>query len=192
MRKLITLIAALAVFTSLFAAPAVAADDTTVWDIANSSREDNRRYRQFDRNDGDFDILRAAIKVAGLKGALDGDLQNYTVFAPTDGAFKDTARALCGRWAGRSEFGATLCLLYKLGRSGIGDVLQYHVVPGAQVPSSAVIGNSLNPETLLGPTLDIDGVALTVNGNNLVVEALDIQAPGSQAVVHVIDGVLIP
>src|SRR5580765_6567307 len=43
-------------------------------------------------DDGEFDVLQAAVIEAGLAGALSSTANQYTVFAPTDAAFVSTFR----------------------------------------------------------------------------------------------------
>ena len=126
MRKLITLIAALAVFMSAFAAPGLAdnrrgGDDEapSVYDIA---RDASKGRWVFDRNGDDFDILLVALRVTGLKDAVDDPNADLTVFAPTDKTFRDT-------FGGRSEFGTLLRVLRAVNYDleTLKTVLLYHV-----------------------------------------------------------------
>ena len=171
----------------VFALPASADGEPTIFDITSDRNV-------FDRNEGDFDVLNVAIRVTGLRSALDGP-GTFTVFAPTDGAFKDTAAAVCGvRW-GRTEWRATLCLLKELGGDGLRDVLLYHVLP-IEAESSVVLSLLDTPlETLQGGSItpSLDGGDLIVKDGEEpfpTVIATDVEA--SNGVVHVIDGVLLP
>lgn len=151
----------------------------------------------FDGNGGDFDILLAAAKAAGLVGALDDPNADLTAFAPTDDAFKSLAETL--GYDGASEEGAwtylvdALTLLSK-GDSPIPlltDILSYHIAPQS-LQSSQVLSSSTIP-TLLGPDLGVDGTTL-VDADPSVADpsivAVDIVA--SNGIVHVVDGVLLP
>jgi serralysin len=186
MRRAITMLLAIAM-VGVFALPASADGEPTIFDITSDRNV-------FDRNDGDFDVLNVAIRVTGLRKALDGP-GTFTVFAPTDGAFKETAAALCGDRSGRTEWRATLCLLRELGKNGLKDVLLYHVLP-IEADSSVVLSLLDTPlETLQGGS-----ITPSLEGGDLVVKdgaapfptviASDVEA--SNGVVHVIDGVLLP
>lgn len=152
----------------------------------------------FDTDAGDFDMLLAAVKAAGLVGALDDPGADLTVFAPTDGAFVALAGDL--GYGGSDEAGALSYILTVLGALNGGDavglltdVLLYHVSAGAQQQSQVVAQGEVT--TLLGASFGVDAGTGTLIDNEpdladpgLV--ATDIQA--SNGIVHVIDGVLIP
>ena len=122
----------------------------------------------------DFSILVDAVKKAGLVDALSAE-GPFTVFAPTDAAFKS--------------------LFSELGVSGIKDlsaeqltpILTYHVVSGKVMStdlSNMKVG-TLNEGNKLEINIS-DGVKI----NDSKVVAADIE--GKNGVVHVIDKVLIP
>ena len=124
-------------------------------------------------DNGNFSILVQAVVKAGLVETLNGT-GPFTIFAPTDAAFKD--------------------LFAKLGVSGIADlsaaqllpILKYHVISG-NVRSSQLTAGSIS--TLNGPLVVTLSPAPALNGNTLIV-ATDVQA--SNGVIHVIDKVLLP
>jgi len=124
-------------------------------------------------DNGNFSILVQAVVKAGLVETLNGT-GPFTIFAPTDAAFKD--------------------LFAKLGVSGIADlsaaqllpILKYHVISG-NVRSSQLTAGSVS--TLNGPLVVTLSPAPALNGNTLIV-ATDVQA--SNGVIHVIDKVLLP
>ena len=124
-------------------------------------------------DNGNFSILVQAVVKAGLVETLNGT-GPFTIFAPTDDAFKD--------------------LFAKLGVSGIADlsaaqllpILKYHVISG-NVRSSQLTAGSVS--TLNGPLVVSLSPAPALNGNTLIV-ATDVQA--SNGVIHVIDKVLLP
>jgi transforming growth factor-beta-induced protein len=121
----------------------------------------------------DFSILVEAVTKAGLAGALSAE-GPFTVFAPTNDAFK--------------------ALFKQLGVSGIKDltaeqltpILTYHVVAG-KVMSTDLSNTSV--ATLNGQKIKID-ISNGVKINDSKVTKADIS--GTNGVVHVIDGVLIP
>jgi serralysin len=151
----------------------------------------------FDTNGADFDFLLQAVTAAGLAGALDDATADLTVFAPTDAAFMNLAKAL--GYDGTTEADGfaylvdALTLLSK-GESPIpllADILKYHVVPESLQASQVLSSTSI--ATLLGASLGVSGTSLVDGEPDLAdpsIIATDIQA--ANGVVHVIDGVLIP
>lgn len=188
MRRALSVVLAAAMMIGVFALPAMArgSDDASIFDITSDRNV-------YDRNSDDFDILNVAIRVTGLRSTLDGPGE-FTVFAPTDGAFKATAAAVCGdRW-GKTEWRATICLLRELGRDGIKDVLLYHVLP-FEADSTAVLANLGNAlTTVQGSSITpIDDGGLKVqDGAEPFPNVVSVDIPASNGVVHVIDGVLLP
>jgi uncharacterized surface protein with fasciclin (FAS1) repeats len=136
-------------------------------------------------NDGEFDILQAAVIEAGLANALDGRRQ-LTVFAPSDAAFVTTFRGLLGN-PGLTEsqvidFIEAGGVDDALGAGTLAGILKYHVIPGRRV-SASVLGAPSYP-TLNGSRLT-RGELVTAG-----IAAVDI--PASNGVIHVISGVLMP
>ena len=124
---------------------------------------------------GSFETLLAAAEAAGLVEALTGE-GPYTVFAPTDEAF------------GSLPAGTLEGLLQARNRRQLQSILAYHVVP-ARIYADEVLEGA-EASTLLGPSVEVglrDG-RLTVNGSRVL--QADIES--SNAVIHVIDGVLLP
>lgn len=116
--------------------------------------------------------LNRLIADAGLTDTLRGQ-GPYTVFAPSDDAFKAVPKA-------------TLDALAK-DKDQLRDVLTYHVVPGKIAAADVKNGNV--------KTVEGNNVALSKAGAFVTVEeAMVVQADvmASNGVVHVIDRVLIP
>lgn len=116
--------------------------------------------------------LNKLIAEAGLADTLRGP-GPYTVFAPSDEAFKAVPAKTMTELAGNKEL--------------LKSVLSYHVVPG-KVPAAEVKNG--NVKTVQGAN-----VALAKSGTFVTVEdAMVTQAdvPASNGVVHVIDRVLMP
>ncbi len=116
--------------------------------------------------------LNKLIADAGLADTLRGP-GPYTVFAPSDEAFKAVPAKTMAELAGNKEL--------------LKSVLTYHVVPG-KVPAAEVKNG--NVKTVQGAN-----VALAKSGTFVTVEdAMVTQAdvPASNGVVHVIDRVLMP
>jgi uncharacterized surface protein with fasciclin (FAS1) repeats len=124
---------------------------------------------------GSFNTLVAAVKAADLVTTLKSP-GPFTVFAPTDAAFKKLPK------------GTVENLLKPENKAQLVKVLTYHVVPG-KVPSSAVIGKRLSATTVEGEKLHIDG-RHGVKVNKAHVVKADVEA--DNGVIHVIDKVLIP
>jgi len=150
----------------------------------------------FDSDNGDFDMLLAAVKAAGLAGALDDPNADLTVFAPTDAAFIGLAQGL--GYKGSDEEGSFAYIVEALTLLGGGnpipllqDILKYHVATESLQASQVLSADSI--PNLLGADLGVDGASLVDNDPDLAnpnIIATDIQA--SNGVVHAIDGVLIP
>ena len=121
---------------------------------------------------GNFSTLVTAIKAAGLVETLKGD-GPFTVFAPTDDAFKKIP-------------GDQLAALLE-DKAALTKVLTYHVVPGKVMAADVVKLDSA--ATVEGQSIKIsssDGVKV----DNANVVKTDIAA--SNGVIHVIDEVIMP
>ena len=128
--------------------------------------------------DGRFTILAKALGAAGLVDALKGE-GPFTVFAPTDDAFRALERSKPG----------TLEMLLKPENKGLlTQILTFHVVP-ANVLAEQVV-TLRNAGTLNGQRVDIKTTerGVTVDGANVIVT--DVRA--GNGTVHVIDQVLMP
>ncbi len=124
---------------------------------------------------GDFTQLAQALTTAGLVEALQGD-GPFTVFAPNDAAFEAFEDENPGVLAGLSQ-------------DELANILQYHVVSGAAVRSSALQDGQL-VATLAGPVLAVDLSSGSPLVNDARVVAADVDA--SNGVIHVIDRIIIP
>lgn len=131
--------------------------------------------------------LVAAVKAADLVTVLKGS-GPFTVFAPTNDAF------------GKLPAGTVETLLKPENKAKLGAVLTYHVVAG-NISSQDVVeaikkGNGKAVVTTVQGqplTLSLDGSKVKVtdaNGNSVFVTAVDLK--GSNGVIHVIDGVVLP
>ena len=141
------------------ASPAVAAD---IVDTASSN--------------GSFTTLVAAVKAAGLADTLKGP-GPFTVFAPTDEAFK------------KLPAGTVENLLKPENKAQLTKILTYHVVPG-KVMAADIKGKATNAKTVEGSNLAIDATGSAVKVGNASVSAADVTA--SNGVIHVIDTVVMP
>jgi uncharacterized surface protein with fasciclin (FAS1) repeats len=125
------------------------------------------------QDDGEFDVLQAAVIRAGLVETLDGQRQ-YTVFAPTDVAFVTTL--------GVADEAAAIAALNNMPIETLTDILLFHVTAGRRTSRSVLAAPSyhmLNGATLTRTQLAAAGLAAT-----------DISA--SNGIVHVINAVLLP
>ena len=134
---------------------------------------------------GDFSILVAALTRADLTVDFVGTLSGtgpFTVFAPTDAAFV----ALLDSNPNWNELG-------DIPVATLEAVLSYHVIAGANVLSSTLTDGQV-ATTFEGSDITINtanGATITdANGNIVNIVATDVQ--GSNGVVHVIDGVILP
>lgn len=127
-------------------------------------------------NAGTFNTLAAALKAAGLVDTLKGE-GPFTVFAPTDEAFK------------KLPAGTVETLLKPENKDKLVSILTYHVVPGA-VKAEKVVGLT-NATTVNGQRVDIavKGGKVMLDGK-ATVTATDVKA--SNGVIHVIDTVILP
>jgi uncharacterized surface protein with fasciclin (FAS1) repeats len=137
-------------------------------------------------DDGEFDVLQAAVIEAGLAGALGSTDDQYTVFAPTDAAFVTTFRAVLGD--GSLTESDVIAFIEAggvddtLGNGALANILLFHVTNGRRTSNSVVKApgyQMLNGERLSRSQLLDAGIA-----------AVNISA--SNGVIHVINSVLLP
>jgi len=167
MRKLFVIMIALAISVSAFS------QKKDVVDIAIGS--------------ADHTTLVAAIKAADLVTTLKG-AGPFTVFAPTNAAFA------------KLPAGTVESLLKPENKAQLSKILTYHVVSG-NLDAAAVVAaikkgkGKVELTTVSGgkltASMDKGKVKLTdESGNSAFVTATDLK--GSNGVIHVIDGVLLP
>jgi uncharacterized surface protein with fasciclin (FAS1) repeats len=130
---------------------------------------------------GEFSTLIAALVEADLVDALNGKGQ-YTVFAPTDAAFKELG-------LNKDNIGEV---------DGLADILLYHVTEGRRWSNSVFNNNNSKPITMLngGYVWSNPGLTLT-DSDSLGLGSSDAKIVGanlsaSNGVIHVINQVLIP
>jgi uncharacterized surface protein with fasciclin (FAS1) repeats len=140
---------------------------------ATARPSDEKNIVQTAQAAGNFKTLTKLVVKAGLAGTLSSS-GPYTVFAPTDAAFKKVSKS-------------TLNSLAK-NRAKLRAVLLYHVVAG-RVPSSQVVMLK-SAKTLNGKSVRIHAAGGKVFVNNAKVTKTDINA--SNGVIHVVNRVLIP
>jgi uncharacterized surface protein with fasciclin (FAS1) repeats len=123
---------------------------------------------------GSFKTLVAAVKAAGLVDVLKGD-GPFTVFAPTDEAFKKLPE------------GTVESLLKPENKDKLASILKYHVIP-AKVMAKDVKSGKV--KTVLGKEVNINASEWGVKVDNAKVIKTDVAA--SNGVIHVIDQVILP
>ena len=124
---------------------------------------------------GKFKTLAAALKAAGLIKTLKGE-GPFTVFAPTDQAFK------------KLPAGTVEDLLKPENKEKLTAILTYHVVPGKVMAKDVVKLDKA--KTVQGSEVTIKTEGKKVMVDNATVVAADIIC--GNGVVHVIDSVILP
>jgi len=124
---------------------------------------------------GSFTTLVAAIKAAGLVETLSGP-GPFTVFAPTDEAFK------------KLPAGTVESLLKPENKDKLVAILTHHVVPGRLMAKDVIGEKSL--KTVQGQNLTVMVMGSMVHINDAMIAKTDIAA--SNGVIHVVDSVILP
>lgn len=125
------------------------------------------------KNDGEFDVLQAAVIRAGLVDTLNGNRQ-YTVFAPTDAAFVKTLSV--------ANEQAAIDAVQGLDLKTLENILLYHVTVGRKSSDVVMSRDSLrmlNRQELPKEKLTQAGIATT-------------DTKAKNGIVHVINSVLMP
>lgn len=125
---------------------------------------------------GSFTTLVAAVQAAGLVETLKGP-GPFTVFAPTDDAFK------------KLPAGTVEDLLKPENKEQLVKILTYHVVAG-DIRSAALAGTVTPATTVQGGALSVDATGEAVKIGDATVVTTDVAA--TNGVIHVIDTVLMP
>ncbi|MFM1770190.1 MAG: hypothetical protein RJA22_2719 [Verrucomicrobiota bacterium] len=123
-------------------------------------------------NDGEFDVIQAAVIRAGLVNALDNG--QYTVFAPTDAAFVT--------FLGAADEAAAIATVNSLPVNDLTTLLLFHIIEGRHHSRSVLAAPEY--ETLSGIILKRSQI--TAAG----IAAANISA--SNGIVHALNGVLVP
>jgi len=124
---------------------------------------------------GSFNTLVAAVKAAGLVDTLKGP-GPFTVFAPTDDAFK------------KLPAGTVEDLLKPENKAKLTAILTYHVVSGKMMAAEVVKMKSL--KSVQGSPIKVTVKGDKVTVANAAVVKTDVMA--SNGVIHVIDTVIMP
>jgi len=130
----------------------------------------------------DFSSLVAALSKAGLVETFDGD-RHFTVFAPTNTAFDNAAKALLND---ATATGADL--VAALDVDTLTAVLTYHVTLGDRNSKSVLAAGTLRMLDDNWTTIRVTGGVATIDDAEIV--QTDLRA--SNGIVHVIDAVMLP
>ena len=124
---------------------------------------------------GTFKTLVAAVTAADFVATLKGE-GPFTVFAPSDDAFA------------KLPAGTVEDLVKPENKAKLAAILTYHVM-GGKVMAADVTGKKMEPKTVNGQALHVDGTSgVSINGAKVV--SADIAC--TNGVIHVIDAVLMP
>ena len=128
-------------------------------------------------NDGRFKTLVAALKAADLVDTLKGE-GPFTVFAPTDDAFK------------KIPANTISDLLKPENKKALSNILTYHVTPGKILAEDIIKLNGKEIKMLNGDKakIEVKNNEVFINGAKVIIK--DIIA--KNGVIHVIDTVLMP
>ncbi len=152
------------------------APTTTVITIAPTTQAGMKNIVETAAADGRFTTLVAALKAAQLDGNLSGP-GPFTVFAPTDNAFK------------KLPDGTIDNLIKDPNKFYLKKMLLYHVVNRKLMAADVMRLGSIDTVEGRSLLIDISNGVIFVNGNAKVITA-DISC--SNGVIHVIDTVLTP
>jgi transforming growth factor-beta-induced protein len=124
---------------------------------------------------GSFNTLVTAVKAAGLVEALKAP-GPYTVFAPTDDAFKKLPAGVLEKLLANP--------------AKLAEVLKYHVVSGKVEAAQVITMNGKDVMTLEGSDIKIHVSGAVVKVDKATVIKTDIAC--DNGVIHVIDAVMLP
>jgi len=155
-------------------------------------KKDDKSIAEIAIENGGFDELVDALLYvdeelnAGLVNLFLNGKDQFTVFAPTDDAFRNLYTAL------DPEGTLGIDSVRDLPADVVLDVLLYHVTEGRRSSNSVVPKvNSKTIETLLGQTFSVNSSKMITGGrSNAMIIIKDISA--SNGIIHVIDSVLLP
>lgn len=128
-------------------------------------------------NDGRFKTLVAALKAADLVDTLKGD-GPFTVFAPTDDAFKKLPQ------------NTITDLLKPQNKKTLSNILTYHVTPGKILAADIIKLNGKEIKMLNG-----DKAKIEVKNNEVFIDGAKViitDIIAKNGVIHVIDTVMMP
>jgi uncharacterized surface protein with fasciclin (FAS1) repeats len=163
-------------FRAILAIAALAVASTSSFLTAKDNEEGKTIVETAVAAEG-FGTLVTAVKAADLVDALSSK-GPFTVFAPTDDAFK------------KLPAGTIASLLEPENKEKLQTILKYHVVSGKVMAADVVKLNGKSVKTLADKTVMVKVSDAGVMVNNAKVVKTDIGC--SNGVIHVIDTVLLP
>jgi uncharacterized surface protein with fasciclin (FAS1) repeats len=146
-----------------------------------SSEKHTNNIVEATQADSRFTFLNEAIQTAGLTETLSGP-GTYTVFAPTNDAFK----------ALLAELGITEDQLLS-NQALLTAVLNYHVVAGSVSSAQIPLGKAITP--VAGGIFKVDKMAadlIITDGRNRTSKIIQADIPAANGLIHAIDKVLLP
>jgi uncharacterized surface protein with fasciclin (FAS1) repeats len=194
----ITMAAAITIPAVVQAAPAKNTSNLTLAQILLSdSKKDGADG--FDRNPNDFDIVTQALLLFPDLVEAASNPGDYTVFLPTDYAFRLLVKDLTGKKVYKES--DVFAAVASLGTDTVKAVLTYHIIPGSRIDYAAALkadGAALT--TLQGGTITVDVQGQRANRIVLVDNDPDLRNPkvvvanikASNGIAHGIDRVLLP
>jgi uncharacterized surface protein with fasciclin (FAS1) repeats len=157
----------------LAAVAAVSAVTFSIGGATVASAQEDKNIVEIASANPDFSTLVTALKAAELVETLSGP-GPFTVFAPTDAAFKALPEG-------------TLDTLLKDPKGDLANILKLHVLSGAVDSKAAIAAAGGNVDSLGGKiSVKLDGEKLMVGGATVV--TADLKA--SNGIIHVIDAVI--
>lgn len=142
-----------------------------------ANKQDEKCIIKIAQEDGRFTTLLAALDAAGLIDTLKGE-GPFTVFAPTDEAFK------------KLPAGTVESLLKPENKDTLKDILLYHVAKG-KLPAKDVValnGKELDMANGKKAKIEVKNGEVFIDGAKVIIA--DIAA--RNGIIHVIDTVIIP
>jgi uncharacterized surface protein with fasciclin (FAS1) repeats len=149
-----------------------------------------------DTNGNDFDIMSYAIRRSGLATTLVPNtttLPDFTIFAPTDNAFRTYLGDNAAATAALEN--AAIATLKAMSEADLANLLKYHIVAGRNLSTDLQEGKVLN--TLLTSesiTVSVDAAVITLEDGNAAADptVTTVNNINTNGVVHTINGVLRP
>ncbi len=150
-------------------------------ETADAGTPPTQNVVQLAQGNPDLSILVEAVVAADLAATLSGP-GPYTVFAPTNAAF---AALLTELGVTKAELLANKPLLTA--------VLQYHVLDARVAKSQIPLGKAISPLAGGFFKIDVSGADVVItDGRNRTAKIVATDIPASNALVHVVDRVILP
>jgi len=168
-------LAALSIAAAVFATGAMAGPEKTSKPQHTTAAASGKTILQTAETAGTFNTLTELLKKSGLDKTLNSTNAKYTVFAPTDEAFKALGTE-------------TLANLGKPENSGLlNSILKYHVVLGNVMAADVKTGSV--------PTFNGQRIDVVANNGKVTVDKANVTKTDivcANGVIHVVDTVILP